>query len=238
LWDKNPQNSINFITCHDGFTLNDLVSYSTKHNEANGQYNKDGANENLSDNYGVEGPSRDAGVESIRKRQIKNFLLTLFVSRGVPMLLGGDELRRTQAGNNNAYCQDNEMSWYDWDCLKQHKDIFSFTRGMIAFRRAHSILSKEKFYTDDEIKWFSPQGGDVNWTNPWEKQFACLVYEDNAHELFLMFNASGDAGDFNLPSLPAGRRWRIFVDTSCDAPRIENQQTYRLNPKASAIFLT
>ena len=131
---KGPQNSINFITCHDGFTMNDLVSYRYKHNEANRQNNNDGAGENFSDNYGVEGQTADAAIESIRKRQIKNFLLTLFISRGVPMLLGGDEFRRTQGGNNNAYCQDNETSWYDWSCLKQHKEIFNFTRGMIAFR--------------------------------------------------------------------------------------------------------
>ncbi len=162
---KGPQNGINFITCHDGFTLNDLVSYRTKHNEANGQYNHDGANENFSDNYGTEGQTSDLAIESMRKRQIKNFLLTLFIARGVPMLLGGDEFRRTQKGNNNAYCQDNETSWYDWGCLKQHKDIFSFTRAMIAFRRAHPVLSQAQFYTDAEIQWFAPQGGAPNWSH-------------------------------------------------------------------------
>jgi len=133
---KSPENSINFITCHDGFTLNDLVSYRYKHNESNKQNNNDGASENFSDNYGVEGRTRDAAIGSVRKRQIKNFLLTLLVSRGVPMLLGGDEICRTQEGNNNAYCQDNETSWYDWRCLKQHREIFSFACGMIAFRCA------------------------------------------------------------------------------------------------------
>ena len=156
---KGPDGSINFVTCHDGFTLNDLVSYRDKHNEANGENNHDGTDANFSENYGAEGPTTDVEIEAVRKVQINNFLLTLFISRGVPMLLGGDEFRRTQAGNNNAYCQDNETSWYDWSFLEKHREIFRFTCGMIAFRRAHLILSKEQFYTDDEIQWFSPQGG-------------------------------------------------------------------------------
>ena len=123
--------------------LNDLVSYQAKHNEANGENNRDGTDANFSENYGSEGKTTDAGIENLRKRQIKNFLLTLLISRGVPMLLGGDEFRRTQGGNNNAYCQDNETSWYDWSCLEEHKEIFHFTRSMIAFRWAHPILSKE-----------------------------------------------------------------------------------------------
>ncbi|HUB66331.1 MAG TPA: glycogen debranching protein GlgX, partial [Candidatus Methylacidiphilales bacterium] len=151
---KGPECSINFITSHDGFTLNDLVSYQQKHNEANGEGNRDGAGDNLSCNYGFEGATENAGIDSIRKRQIKNFLLTILVSRGVPMLLGGDEFRRTQHGNNNAYCQDNETSWYDWRFLKQHQEIYRFTREMIAFRRAHPVLSQERFYTDSEIHWF------------------------------------------------------------------------------------
>jgi isoamylase len=120
---KGPEGSINFVTCHDGFTLNDLVSYRYKHNEANGENNHDGTDANFSENYGSEGETTDAGIESLRKRQIKNFLLTLLISRGVPMLLGGDEFRRTQGGNNNAYCQDNETSWIDWSCLEQHQEI-------------------------------------------------------------------------------------------------------------------
>ena len=159
---KGPDGSINFVTCHDGFTLNDLVSYNGKHNEANGENSQDGINANYSGNYGVEGGTKDAGIESVRKRQIKNFLLTLLVSRGVPMLLGGDEFRRTQGGNNNAYCQDNETSWIDWNHLEQHQEIYRFAQGMIAFRRAHPILSKEQFYTDAEIQWFGPQGGLPN----------------------------------------------------------------------------
>jgi len=214
---KGPLNSINFITCHDGFTLNDLVSFRYKHNELNKQNNNDGANENFSDNYGMEGKTSDANIDLARKRQIKNFLLTLFVSRGVPMLLGGDEFRRTQNGNNNAYCQDNETSWYDWDLLQQHKEIFNFTSGMIAFRQAHPILSKDEFYSDAQIQWFAPQGGLPNWSNPQEKQFACLVYEHEGQALFLMFNAAAYVCDFHLPSKPEGTCWYLAADTSREA---------------------
>ncbi len=201
---KGPESSINFVTCHDGFTLNDLVSYRYKHNEANGENNHDGTNYNLSENYGAEGETTDAGIEALRKGQIKNFLLTLFISRGVPMLLGGDEYRRTQGGNNNAYCQDNETSWHDWSCLEQHRDIFRFTRGMIALRCAHPILSKEQFYMDAEIHWFGPKGGLPDWSNPKAKQFACLIHEDEQRALCLMFNAGADAVDFGLPPRTAG----------------------------------
>jgi glycogen operon protein len=163
------------------------------------------------------------------------------------MLLGGDEFRRTQDGNNNAYCQDNATSWYDWSCLEQHKDIFRFARGMIAFRRAHPVLSKEQFYTSAEIHWFGPQGGLPNWGDPNEKQFACLVNEDAQHALFLMFNAGAEAVDFNLPFVQPDTRWHIAVDTSHEAPLDlfaageepywKDQQTYPLSPHSSAILL-
>jgi isoamylase len=244
---KGPESSINFVTCHDGFTLNDLVSYRYKHNEANGKNNHDGTSYNISENYGAEGHTTDAAIEALRKDQIKNFLLTLLISRGVPMLLGGDEFRRTQNGNNNAYCQDNETSWHDWSCLEQHREIFRFTRGMIAFRRAHPILSKEQFYTDDEIHWFGPQGGLPNWDDPKEKQFACLIHEDEQRALCLMFNAGTDAVDFGLPPVPAGARWHLAVDTSREAPEDlfvagaeplwEDTQTFHLSARSSAILL-
>jgi isoamylase len=244
---KGPEGSINFVTCHDGFTLNDLVSYRTKHNEANGENNHDGTNYNFSENYGAEGETTDAGIKALRKGQIKNFLLTLLISRGVPMLLGGDEFRRTQGGNNNAYCQDNETSWHDWSCLEQHREIFRFTRGMIAFRRAHPILSKGQFYTDAQIHWFGSHGGLPNWADPKEKQFACLIHEEEQGSLFLMFNAGGDAVDFGLPPVPPGARWHLAVDTSREAPQDlfaageeplwEDPQTYHLSPRSSAILL-
>ncbi len=244
---KGPEGSINFVTCHDGFTLNDLVSYRYKHNEANGENNHDGTDVNFSENYGAEGETKDAGIETLRKRQIKNFLLTLLISRGVPMLLGGDEFRRTQHGNNNAYCQDNETSWYDWSQLEKHKEMYRFTRGMIAFRRAHPILSEEHFYTDDEIHWFGRQGGLPNWTDSKEKQFACLIHEDEQQALCLMFNAGADAVDFGLPSVLQGMRWHLAVDTSREAPHDlfaaseeplwEDPRTYRLSPRSSVVLL-
>ena len=244
---KGPEGSINFVTCHDGFTLNDSVSYRSKHNEGNGENNRDGTDANFSENYGAEGETTDTGIETLRKRQIKNFLLTLLISRGVPMLLGGDEFRRTQGGNNNAYCQDNETSWYDWSCLEQHSEIHRFTCGMIAFRRAHPILSQEHFYRDAEIHWFGRQGRLPNWTDSKEKQFACLIHEDEQQALCLMFNAGADAVDFGLPSVLQGMRWHLAVDTSREAPHDlfaaseeplwEDPRTYRLSPRSSVVLL-
>jgi len=151
---KGPEGSINFVTCHDGFTMNDLVSFNYKHNEANGENNHDGQITTSARITVLKVRQRMTVSSPSGNARSKNFLLTLFISRGVPMLLGGDEFRRTQGGNNNAYCQDNETSWYDWSCLEQHKDIYRFTRGMIAFRSVHPILSKEQFYTDADIHWF------------------------------------------------------------------------------------
>jgi isoamylase len=245
---KGPARSLNFVTCHDGFTLNDLVSYKQKHNNENGEFNRDGSDANYSDNCGVEGPSQDPAVEGIRDRLIKNFLLTLFISRGVPMLLSGDEFRRSQRGNNNAYCQDNEVSWVDWSLLEKHKEIHRFTRGMIAFRRAHPVLRREKFYTDAEIKWFAPNGGHLDWADEREKSFACLILGQTEPDLFLLFNADNKSVDFSIPVLPAGKVWRLAVDTARVAPddffdpgkepSLQGQVGFRLEPRSSAIFLT
>jgi glycogen operon protein len=245
---KGPEASINFITCHDGFTLNDLVSYRCKHNESNGEGNHDGTDCNFSENYGVEGETIDAGIEAVRKGQIKNFLLTLLISRGVPMLLGGDEFRRSQGGNNNAFCQDNETSWLDWSFAGKHEGISRFAGGMIAFRRAHPVLNRERFYTDSEIQWFGPQGGLPDWTDPKAKRFACLIHEEEQRRLYLMFNAGADAVDFSLPPAPPRTRWHLAVDTSGAAPRdlfaagkeplCEDQRIYHLRPRSSAILLS
>jgi isoamylase len=244
---KGPASSLNFVTAHDGFTLNDLVSYNQKHNIENGESNRDGSDANYSDNCGVEGPSQDAGVEGMRNRLIKNFLLTLFISRGVPMLLGGDEFRRTQRGNNNAYCQDNEVSWFDWSLLEKHKEIHRFTKGMIAFRRAHPVLRREKFYTDAEIKWFAPNGAAPHWADQWEKSLACLILGQTEPDLFLLFNADTRPVDFFVPALPAGKIWRLAVDTARTAPddlfdpgkepSMQGQIGFRLEPRSSAILL-
>jgi glycogen operon protein len=245
---KGPDSSLNFVTCHDGFTLNDLVSYKQKHNDENGEFSRDGSDANYSDNCGVEGPSQDPAVESIRIRLIKNFLLTLFVSRGVPMLLGGDEFRRTQRGNNNAYCQDNEVSWFDWSLLEKHKEIYRFTRGMIAFRHAHPVLRRENFYTDADIEWFAPNGAPPDWANQSQKSFACRILGQTEPDLFLLFNADNRSVDYALPGLPAGKIWRLAVDTSrtapddlCDPgkePSLQGQIGFRLEPRSSAILLT
>jgi pullulanase/glycogen debranching enzyme len=189
----------------------------------------------------------DPGIEMLRKRQIKNFLLTLMISRGVPMLLGGDEFRRTQGGNNNAYCQDNETSWIDWANLEQYQEIYRFVRGMIAFRSAHPVLSKEVFYTDAEIHWFGPAGGLPNSADPKEKQFACLIQENEQDALFLIFNPGTSGTEFRLPPLPIGTCWHRAVDTDCSAPqdlvsdgeeaRVDNSRAYPLVAHSSVILL-
>ena len=244
---KGPEASINYVTCHDGFTLNDLVSYRDKHNAANGENSHDGTDADYSQNCGAEGETADATIETLRKVRIKNFLLTLFVSRGVPMLLGGDEFRRTQGGNNNAYCQDNETSWHDWGLRERHGDIFGFARGMIAFRRAHPVLRKEQFYTDAEVHWFGPRGGLPDWADPNQRQLGCAIDEDERHALCLMFNAGDDAVEFELPPVSPGAGWSRVADTSREPPndliaageesRCEDQHTYRLSPRSSVILL-
>lgn len=243
---KGPERSVNFVTCHDGFTLNDLVSYRHKHNEANGEENRDGSNENFSENYGVEGETRDMEIESTRKRQIRNFLLTALISRGIPMLLGGDEFRRTQRGNNNAYCQDNETSWYDWSCLERHQDIYRFTRGMIAFRRAHPVLSKEQFYTDADIRWLDPELRVPKWADRGAKRLGCLIHEGEGGALYLMFNASFEVAAFRVPPAPSGAQWRLAVDTGRESqdifpdgeePVFDPAKPYAMAPRSSAILL-
>jgi isoamylase len=244
---KGPESSINFVTCHDGFTLNDLVSYEKKHNEANGLDNQDGTDANYSANYGTEGPTDDPEIEAVRQRQIKNFLLTLFISRGVPMLLGGDEFRRSQRGNNNAYCQDNEISWFHWHLLEEHHDVYRFTRGMIAFRDRHPVLRQEAFYTADKLRWFDPQGESPNWSDPGNKQLACLILDDKGPALYLIFNAGTDVVAFALPGAPEGGRWHRAVDTARPSPEdvaeeddeqtLDDQAAYRADARSSVILV-
>lgn len=244
---KGPESSINFVTCHDGFTLNDLVSYREKHNEANGEDNRDGTDANYSDNCGAEGETTDPAIEVLRKRQIKNFLLMLFISRGVPMLLGGDEFRRTQGGNNNAWCQDNETSWVDWRLLERHRELYRFTREMLAFRRAHPVLSRERFYTEAEIQWFRADGSAPDWFDPAARQLACLICEDPGSRLFLMFNAGSETVGFRVPATPKGLHWHRAVDTFRAAPgeisfpdpaaRVEATD-YQVGPRTSVILVT
>jgi len=244
---KGPESSINFVTCHDGFTLNDLVSYSHKHNQANGEESRDGADENYSANYGIEGETDDPLIQTLRVRQIKNFLVTLFVSRGVPMLLGGDEFRRTQQGNNNAYCQDNEISWYDWSLLEHHQEIHRFTRGMIVLRRAHPILSRGIFYTDADVRFFNPSGEPPDWLDSQEKRLGMLIQAGGQPALCLIFNARAEAVEFALPKLFEGREWRLAVDTHRPPPEdireggdelpLHSQDNYQVGPRSSVILV-
>lgn len=243
---KGPECSINFVTCHDGFTLNDLISYARKHNEANGEDNRDGLKENYSANEGVEGESDDPAIEAVRGRQIKNFLLTLAVARGVPMLLGGDEFRRSQRGNNNAYCQDNDLSWVDWSLLARNQEIFRFTRGILALRRAHPVLRREAFYTEKEIQWFNPSGHCPNWFDPRPKCLACWVRGQEGPDLYLIFNADHAPIDFVLPS-PGSSQWRLAVDTAQASPgdacapgeegALLNPRGYLVEARASVVLV-
>jgi len=240
---QGPGCGVNFITSHDGFTLEDLVSYQLKHNLANGEGNLDGPDENYSANYGIEGPTEDKHVESLRKRQIKNFLLTLLVSRGVPMLLGGDEMRRTQRGNNNAYCQDNETNWYDWSRQRLHADIHAFVQDMIAFRRNHPVLSRDRFYTAEEVRWLSPHLGEPNWSDARARTMGCLIRDGGSDTLCFMFNA-GDTGiSFLVPYAPPGHEWRLVVDTSVDlpvserGPVVQGGRPYDLAPSSTVALV-
>ena len=243
---KGPERSINYVTSHDGFTLKDLVSYERKHNEPNGEGNEDGTDANYSHNYGVEGETADPEIRMVRRRQMKNFLLTLLVSRGVPMLLGGDEFCRTQQGNNNAYCQDNAISWYDWTRLGENGEMYRFARGMIAFRQEHGTLRRAAFYTDENVRWLGPDGGQPAWDDPTEKGLALLIMGEGA-DLLLMFNASTEATMFRLPEPTGGRDWRLGVDTSLRAPDdlhpvgeeepVDGSTAYEMGPRSSAILV-
>ncbi len=214
---KAPINSINFITCHDGFTLNDLVSYNHKHNLANGEENRDGCDGNFSYNYGIEGLTDDYGLSRLRLKQCKNMLATLFLSRGIPMLLGGDEFGRTQHGNNNAYCQDNEISWFDWSLLHENQELFKFVQGMIAFRRRNRLLSLERFYQPDEISWFNCQGIPPNWET--DSCLGCHIHAVKEGEpgLCILFNPTPHSADFVLPNIAQDQLWLKAIDTHANS---------------------
>jgi len=219
-----PNRSINFVTCHDGFTLNDLVSYQVKHNEANLQDNRDGADENFSFNCGVEGPSDDAGIEDLRLRQIKNLLTITLISQGTPMLLMGDEVRRTQLGNNNAYCQDNTVSWFDWDLVDKNRDLLRFVQGLIGFVQAHAIF-RERNHLDTRgradvpgITWHGVKLSTPDW-GLYSHTLAFSLRHPSRHELLhVMLNAYSQPLVFELPRLRRLMHWKRIVDTSLPAP--------------------
>ncbi len=218
-------NSINFVTCHDGFTLNDLVSYDRKRNDANGEDNRDGADDNNSWNCGVEGPTEDPEVERLRERQIRNFAAILLLSRGVPMFVAGDEFRRTQLGNNNAYCQDNELSWVDWDLVGQHADLVRFWSKMIHLRKRFPTLRQPGFFTGEvgerglvDVSWHGCELDKPGWNDPYARVLSfTLAGLDGSDDLHVILNMFWEAVDFELPSVP-GRRWVRAVDTTLPAP--------------------
>ena len=221
-----PTNSINFITAHDGFTLNDLVSYNDKHNEANGEENRDGSNDNESWNCGVEGPTDDPEVERLRERQIKNFAAILLSSQGVPMLLGGDEFRRTQGGNNNAYCQDNDISWFDWELVEKNAAMVRFFSRMIALRRQHPVLRRRHFFQGKvvnhrgltDVTWHGVRLGAPGWNDPNARVLAyTLGGRDEDADMHIILNMYELALDFELPTVPT-RQWHKAVDTSLPSP--------------------
>jgi glycogen operon protein len=230
---RKPFHSINFLTSHDGFTLRDLVSYNGKHNEDNGENNHDGGDYNYSYNYGSEGITRDPILEKIREQQIKNFFTTLLISLGTPMILGGDEIGRTQKGNNNAYCQDNQISWYDWSLLEKNKGLFRFVKEMIAFRLRHPCFMRPEFYTGHDgsynaipdINWYDEKGGNPDWDHLGyplalliNGRHADVTRDRDSNDFYLMFNASLDPVVFSIPAANDRRQWFRAVDTTMISP--------------------
>ncbi len=233
---RRPHASINFITAHDGFALNDLVSYNHKHNEANGEGNRDGTDDNISWNCGEEGPADKPEIRELRARQMRNFLTTLLLSQGVPMILGGDEFGRTQQGNNNAYCQDNPITWFDWNLTADQKELLEFTRTLIHFRRSSPVLKRRKFFQGrrirgseiKDISWFSPVGRemtDEEWNSDFVRCLGMRLAGDAITErdtrghvvtgetLLILLNADYQGVDFILPAHKKGAHWSMEINT-------------------------
>lgn len=251
---KSPLTGINFITAHDGFTLNDLVTYNYKHNEENGENNRDGTDENFSYNHGFEGECSNPKIENLRLQKIKNFLLFLFTSQGVPMLLGGDEMRRTQNGNNNAYCQDNDLSWIDWNLAEKNTGLIRYTKELISLRKNHPVFRRTDFFKDDydkinenEIIWY-----DMNAKNPdWNTLTGFLGFKLNGlskdNDFYIAVNMDIYDLTINLPSLPDGKKWYRIADTSFESPQdilendheeyLEEQKRYVLISSSAIILI-
>jgi len=233
---RKPSASINFITAHDGFTLCDLVSFDHKHNEANQDNNTDGADNNDSWNMGAEGPTDDAEINKLRERQTRNFLATLMLSQGVPMLLGGDEFARSQRGNNNCYCQDDELTWYDWKLDEPRKRLLEFTSQLIKLRRDHPNLHRRRFFQDREIRgsvvrdiaWYGTDGKEISddaWSEEWNRSIGLMlngqtlqVMDDEGHPVvddsfLILVNAAAEGVEYVLPEPPDGNPWRQVLDT-------------------------
>ncbi len=261
---RRPHASINFITAHDGFTLQDLVSYNDKHNEANLEDGRDGHNHNLSWNCGAEGPTDDAAVPALRRRQKRNLIATLLLSQGTPMLLAGDEFGHTQQGNNNGYCQDNEISWLNWDIDAEQQEFLQFVQRMVTLRRDHPVFSRRRFLEDrglagedlGEVKWLTPHGSEMT-AEEWEQHFARSlgVYLDGAmlgsvdargrpltdENYLILLNAHHEQIAFQLPAPRKGRFWRVELDTAAvqpgPAPEYSTGQRYPLQGRSLALLV-
>jgi glycogen operon protein len=224
--EREAEESINFVTCHDGFTLNDLVSYNGKHNEANGEENRDGSNDNRSWNCGIEGPTEDPAVEKLRNRQVKNFLTCAMLSLGMPMIVMGDEVRRTQLGNNNAYCQDNETSWFDWTLLSKHADLHRFVKLLIARRLLRDVDAENHHQSLNQIlresnkTWHGVRLLQPDWRNCSHSVALSAEIKNEKQILHVILNAYWEALEFELPLVSAngGAPWRRWIDTSLDSP--------------------
>ena len=260
---RKPFHSVNFITSHDGFTLRDLVSYEKKHNEENGENNSDGGNNNISTNYGIEGPSKSKKIETLRFRQMKNFIASMMVSLGTPMILGGDEFGRTQGGNNNAYCQDNKISWYDWSLLKKNSGYYRFVKEMISFRLRHPGFMRPEFYTGrggnyngiPDITWFDKNGDTPDWDNIGSclamrvdgSQAERFLDRDN-NDFFIMFNGGTRAANFNICEPLDEKTWARIVDTSLPSPddiltpgneaELQNPLIYNVKDRSMVILIS
>ena len=259
---RKPFHSINFITCHDGFTMRDLVSYAHKHNEANGEHNRDGMGENHSANYGIEGPTADQAINAIRLRQQKNMLATLLLSLGTPMILGGDEFARTQRGNNNAYCQDNELSWFDYGLAAGNEGLVDFTRKLIRFRLGHPAFLRPEFYTGHDtdfnrmpdITWYTESGDAVDWARVGrtlavriDGSHAEIMADRDDNDFFVVFNAASQRVRVTLSDPPPGKRWHRVLDTALahpddlipdGAPQPHDRDTYSCAARSTVLFLS
>jgi isoamylase len=252
--EREPEQSINFVTCHDGFTLNDLVSYNKKHNEANGEKNRDGNEYNLSWNCGVEGDSTNPEIERLRNRSVKNFLATTLLALGTPMILMGDEVRRAQMGNNNAFAQDNEISWFDWSLLEKHPDVLRFTQKLICLRphlsftqRPNLGMTLNELLRDAPVTWHGTRLGQPDWADD-SHSLAFTVSMSQERLFYLILNSYWEPLEFELPPLPqpSGTGWLRVVDTWLDSPndiRLPDEAppvsglTYRVQPRSLVVLI-
>ncbi|MFI5184627.1 MAG: glycogen debranching protein GlgX [Vicinamibacteria bacterium] len=246
-----PYHSINFVTSHDGFTLADLVRYNQKHNDANGEGSADGHDDNLSWNCGHEGPSPSAEVGALRRRQVRNLATLLLLSQGVPMILAGDEMGRTQTGNNNAYCHDNPLGWLDWRLEEANADLVRFFRLLIRFRKTHPSLRRRFFFEDEigppPVAWHGVKRGQPDWGHESRCLAMHLLGGKSDDDLYLAANAYWEPQEFELPTLPAGKAWRRSVDTSLDPPHdirepgdeapLSRSTSYRVRPHSVVVLV-